>query len=357
MKKTLSAILFTALVLFSVCSCAEKGLNDPRKEKIEVHLLEDCSDEPLEAFCLSVLGGTADFYIRSDVDGFNAFWQDAAPLPWAKVTLFEKTGTNDVWHLQLEYSERSDACLYYRRGGMLSLVAPSQELGTFLPVYQGPAVRVQDHFDSFAYGSSNPHVDDGEVHIEKWSTALKDKGFDSEPIGDAVKSACYAGNGYIKLGDAEGNKGSLLTPYNELYRYDSLLVVTFRASAYQTSDGTKDENGFSVEVVGGGVIRDLQQKEQTSIMLTAPYINPDAEDVSHMWGADSYFMVFVAETEKSQLTTSTRIKISSGESGEGTSRLFIDDICVMRLVDGLDEDLYSMNQGSGPDRILAARNN
>jgi len=67
-------------------------------------------------------------------------------------------------------------------------------------------------------------------------------------------------------------------------------------------------------------------------------------------------MVFIEETEKSPLTTNTRIKITSGESGEGLSRLFVDDICVMRLVDGLDEDYFKLNQGSGKDKILAARN-
>lgn len=357
MKKTLSAmILLASAGLFAVQSCTDEGLNDPRKETIEVHALEDCSDEPLTACCLGVMGGASELYVKSNVDQFNVFWQDAAPTPWARVTSCEKTSRTGVWKVGIEFNPRSEGCLYYRRGGTLSISAAEQNLGMFLPVYQGAATRVQDHFDSFAYGSSDPHVDEGEVNIDQWSTTLKNKGFDSEKVGSANSVACYARNGYLKLGDSNGNKGSLITPYNELYRYDSLLVVTFRASAYQTPEGSKDENGFSVEVLGGGVIKDNLPQETTRIMLTAPYINIDAEDPSQMWGEDSWYMVFIEETEKSPLTTNTRIKITSGESGEGLSRLFVDDICVMRLVDGLDEDYFKLNQGSGKDKILAARN-
>lgn len=347
------------ILLASVClmqSCTDEGLNDPRKETIEVHALEDCSDEPLTAWCLGVQGGTAELYIKSNVEPLNVFWQDAAPTPWAKVTSCDRTSANGVWRVGIEFNPRSEECLYYRRGGTLSISASERDFGFFLPVYQGAAARVQDHFDSFAYGSSDPHVDEGEAHIDKWSTTLKNKGFASDAVSPAKQSACYARNGYLKLGDSQGNKGSLLTPFNELYRYDSLLVVTFRASAYQSPEGVKDENGFSVEVLGGGVIKDNLPEEKTSIYLTAPYINPDVEDPSQMWGEGSQFMIFIQETEKSPLTTSTRIKITSGESGDGLSRLFIDDICVMRLVDGLDEDYYTLNQGSGQDRILAARN-
>ena len=321
-------ILLASAGLFAVQSCTDEGLNDPRKETIEVHALEDCSDEPLTACCLGVMGGASELYVKSNVDQFNVFWQDAAPTPWARVTSCEKTSRTGVWKVGIEFNPRSEGCLYYRRGGTLSISAAEQNLGMFLPVYQGAATRVQDHFDSFAYGSSDPHVDEGEVNIDQWSTTLKNKGFDSEKVGSANSVACYARNGYLKLGDSNGNKGSLITPYNELYRYDSLLVVT----------------------------KDNLPQETTRIMLTAPYINIDAEDPSQMWGEDSWYMVFIEETEKSPLTTNTRIKITSGESGEGLSRLFVDDICVMRLVDGLDEDYFKLNQGSGKDKILAARN-
>lgn len=355
MKRIEALILIPLAGVSALLSCTEEGLNGPREESIEIHALADCSDAPLEAYCLNVKGGTADLYVKTDVEDFNAFWQDAAGTPWAEVTSCEQTDTRGVWHLTVSHSDRSSDCLYYRRGGTLTVSAPDLNLGLFLPVYQGAAPRVQDHFSDFVYGSWNPQVTDGETHISKWSTTLTDKGFTSEPVsGD--EPCCYAGNGYLKIGDGEGRKGNLITPYNELYRYDSLLMVTFRAAAYQDAVGMKDDSAFKVEIIGGGVLRDDTSK--TSLTLNAPYINPWAETAGQVWPDDSRFIVFFTKTDADPLTVSTRIRFTSGASGmteTGNSRLFIDDICVMRLVDGLDEDFFTENGGSGQDRILALR--
>lgn len=356
MKRIKALIMIPFAGAFSLLSCEQTELNAPRKESIEIHALADCSDEPLEAYCLGVEGGNADLYVKTNVEDFNAFWQDAAGTPWAEVTSCEETDVKGVWHLTLNHSDRSSDCLYYRRGGMLSVSAPDLNLGNFLPVYQGAASRVQDHFSDFVYGSWNPQVTDGETHISKWSTTLTAKGFTSETISGDTEPRCYARNGCLKIGDGEGHKGNLLTPYNELYRYDSLLMVTFRAAAYQDEMGMKDDASFTVEIVGGGVLRD--DVTRTSMTLEAPYVNPWAETAGQVWPQDSWFMVFFTETEASQLSVNTRIRFTSGASGmteSGCSRIFIDDVCVMRLVDGLDEDFYTKNNGSGHDSILAVR--
>lgn len=357
MKQVLPAF---CLVTAFFCSCSSEDLNAPRQDGISFYASADCSGEPLENFCVSVAGGPCDLYVKTYEEPFKIFWQDAAALPWTAITACEKTSDPGVWRVTLESSPRSSDVLYHRRSGTLSVSVPEISLGSFLAVHQGAVARVQDNFSDFLYGSWSPYDTSLEKHIDAWSSTLKAKGFDSEPVPPSEVSHCYGRNGFIKLGGPDGGRGCLFTPRNEYFRYDSLLMVTFRVSAYQDALGVKDDNNFSVEVVGGGYIRDMARERVTSLSLTAPYINPDAGDVSGMWGDGSRFIVFVSATPDNPLTVGTRIKFTSGSSGpssagtSGCSRLYIDEVCVMRLVASLDEDYYTMNHGSGPDRILAA---
>ena len=158
---------------------------------------------------------------------------------------------------------------------------------------------------------------------------------------------------YIRLGDKEAHRGSVLTPRNDSFRFDTLLMVSFRAAAFKEKVGSKDDNHFRVEVTGGGFIRDYAETEQTWIDLEAPYIQ-NKED---FFGSDSWFLVFIADSDSNQMTATTRIKITSGtDTSEGCSRLFLDDISITRLVPDVDEDFYTENEGSGKDKIMTTIN-
>ena len=130
-------------------------------------------------------------------------------------------------------------------------------------------------------------------------------------------------------------------------------MVSFRAAAFKEKVGSKDDNHFRVEVTGGGFIRDYAETEQTWIDLEAPYIQ-NKED---FFGSDSWFLVFIADSDSNQMTATTRIKITSGtDTSEGCSRLFLDDISITRLVPDVDEDFYAENEGSGKDKIMTTIN-
>jgi hypothetical protein len=252
--------------------------------------------------------------------------------------------------MTLSYAQRSSGVLYTRRTGTLSVTKKQINLGTFLPVHQGAIERIGEDFSDFKYGSWLPTDFSGEKLCSEWTDALRKKGFSSEPVAESY--SCYGRYGHLRLGDAAGTKGNLLTPTSSLHRYDSLLMVTFKAASYPG-----DDKSFKVDVVGGGVIRDFVQEGKTSMTFQTEDIITNAVTQEGLWKPESNFIVFIASTETNPVGVNTCLKITSGASSSSAgSRLFIDDYYVMKLVDGKDVDYYQLNQGSGKDRILASNN-
>ena len=350
LKKLLIAIGIAAVVL----SCSKEQTGQTREDKLSFHAQADCSDEPMKEAAVSVLAGTRTLYLKSSFDKeIDLFWQDAATYPWAKIEEFEPTGTKGVYRITLSYPDRYPGVWYARRVGTLSAVVPGEDFGVFLPVRQGATDRVVEDFSAWTYGSADPWSDISDTPLDNWTTALKDRGFSSEPVGSDSLGRCYGHVGYIRLGDKEAHRGSVLTPRNDSFRFDTLLMVSFRAAAFKEKVGSKDDNHFRVEVTGGGFIRDYAETEQTWIDLEAPYIQ-NKED---FFGSDSWFLVFIADSDSNQMTATTRIKITSGtDTSEGCSRLFLDDISITRLVPDVDEDFYAENEGSGKDKIMTTIN-
>ena len=349
-KKLLFAIGIATVVL----SCSKEQTGQTREDKLSFHAQADCSDEPMKEAAVSVLAGTRTLYLKSSFDKeIDLFWQDAATYPWAKIEEFEPTGTKGVYRITLSYPDRYPGVWYARRVGTLSAVVPGEDFGVFLPVRQGATDRVVEDFSAWTYGSADPWSDISDTPLDNWTTALKDRGFSSEHVGSDTLGRCYGRVGYIRLGDKEAHRGSVLTPRNDSFRFDTLLMVSFRAAAFKEKVGSKDDNHFRVEVTGGGFIRDYAETEQTWIDLEAPYIQ-NKED---FFGSDSWFLVFIADSDSNQMTATTRIKITSGtDTSEGCSRLFLDDISITRLVPDVDEDFYTENEGSGKDKIMTTIN-
>ena len=339
----------TLIVLLAVAavSCAKQDANDPRPERFEVYATADCSGEPLVAYCLDVKGNTSELFVKTNVSDFDVFWQDALLEPWAKVVSCEKV-SSDVYKVTLSYDPISDAVTYSRRSGTLAFSKPEINYGLFFPVHQGSIERTFSDFSDIKYGSWIPTDSDKETEWEDWTDVLKKKGYSSEAVTPSETSALYGKYGMLKLGDAEGRKGALITPVNANHRYDSLLMVTFKAAAYKG-----DLKKFSVEVVGGGVIRDYAASGGKKIVLEAPYINEGAVTQEELWTRDAHFILFVCSTESSPVGVNTCFKFTSGAEGQGNSRLFIDDFSVHKLVKDVDLDYFTLNQGSGTDKILA----
>ena len=346
---TLTAALFTV-------SC-EQPENSVRSESIEVYVDLD-ERESVDAASVLVVGGLHQFYVKANV-AFTASWEDGDSSPWATIvgepTVDPETGLKVI---TLDVKRRNKTPYYTRRTGTLILQANDEGLNynKYVKVHQGSTARVSSDFAWSKYGSSDPRLDDG-VAIDNWTDALKQKGFRSTTIVGEPVAHLYGKNGFVQLGDAAGHGADMYSPFASDLRYDSLLMVSFRAVAHTDyKTGAKDGNKFTVEVVGGGVIADFAEEGVTKIELEAKNFDPASELFPNdMWDATE-FMVFVVGTEDNPLTVNTTIRIVSGSLDTPTAtpnRLYVDNFYIRRVTEG-EEPYFEENGGSGVDRIMAA---
>ena len=346
---TLTAALFTV-------SC-EQHTNSERSESIEVYVDLD-ERESVDAASVLVVGGLHQFYVKANV-AFTASWEDGESSPWATIvgepTVDPETGLKVI---TLDVKRRNKTPYYTRRTGTLILQANDEGLNynKYVKVHQGSTARVSSDFAWSKYGSSDPRLDDG-VAIDNWTDALKQKGFRSTTIVGEPVAHLYGKNGFVQLGDAAGHGADMYSPFASDLRYDSLLMVSFRAVAHTDYlTGAKDGNKFTVEVTGGGVIADFAEEGVTKIELEAKNFDPNSEQFPNdMWDATE-FMVFVVGTEDNPLTVNTTIRIVSGSLSEPTAtpnRLYVDNFYIRRVTEG-EEPYFEENGGSGVDNIMAA---
>ena len=244
-----------------ITSC-ETHSNSDRNESIKVYA-DPIAKEPIDAGIVGVKGGLAKLYVDANID-FVATWEDDAATPWAKVVDYSSTDPQTGLRvITLKANRRSTTSSYYtRRTGMLILAASDGELNynRIIPIHQGSTARVSNDFATLKYGKTDPRFTDGETPIDNWTTAQKNLGFTSTTIEGEEVAHCYGKNGYLKLGDDKGHGADLISPYTNTLRSDSLLMVSFRAVAFTDyMTGARDDNKITVEVLGGGVIRDLEQ--------------------------------------------------------------------------------------------------
>ena len=367
MKKTLTkslmqialgyacAALTVTAALFTV-SC-EQPTNSERSESIEVYVdLEEM--EPVDQASVHVVGGVHQLYVKSNVE-FTASWEDGETSPWATVvddtTVDPATGLRVI---TLEVKRRNATPYYTRRTGTLVLSPVNEGLNynKYVQIHQGATARVSSDFSWMTYGSSDPRIDDG-VSATNWSTAFKDRGWNSTKIEGEEIVHLYGKKGFVLLGDDKGHGADIYSPYTSNLRYDSLLMVSFRAVAhtdYKTL--AKDGNKLTVEVVGGGVIADFAEQNVTSIELEAKNFDPSSDGFpGDMWDGTE-FMIFVLGTESNPLTVDTKIRIKSGSLTTPTTtpnRIYVDNFYIRRVTE-VDEPYFEQNGGSGVDKIMAA---
>lgn len=334
----------SAMALALLCSCRKESGEVFRKEYIDFYRNAD-DEEPAKVVSVPVKGGTATFTVRANVE-FTASWQDDLKTPWASVQSVEKKG-DDLYEVTLAFGPRSTIAYYTRRTGTLLLTAPSLQLGTFVTVNQGLVAPVASDFSWSKYGTNDPRKLDGTVYAQ-WINNDKNRGWVT-----ADDAAVYGKNGFLMLGNDKGRGGSICSPFYEGIRNDSLAVVSFRAVAYTDLEGNHDANKLTVEIIGGGVFRD---NGSTSLELEAPYADVKSADFPGNFWNGSEFLVGILSSDRNPFTGNTRIRITAGnpESEGGTpNRIFVDNFYIRRIIakDG-DEDLWTINGGSGKDNIL-----
>ena len=370
--------------------CKKPASNTERNDYIRVY--ESASgDIPLDRTWVSVKGGTFTYYIRSNVD-FSAKWQ-SEDASWASIGEPRKVG-DGLWSIDLTVQPVAGRSMrtsqdgvptgtYTRRYGVLMLTCQDRYLGKYIVVEQGFESRISCNF-SWLYGSPDPNDTYSDVVMGRWTAAQQNQGFTSTPIEGEEDAWVFSKDGYVKLGNDRGAGADLITPRTADFQYDTLLVVSFRA-VVQNGDvlpdytgGTEpivpmkarrapedvsvDGNALTVEVTGGGYIRDLVASRGTSISLDLPTYDRTSESFpSDMFDGASY-LVFIEGTDSNPITVNTAIRFVAGDmkpSDDGPcSRVFLDDVFVYRIDQLLDEDLFSLNGGkSGKDIIAGGKAN
>lgn len=352
-------LLFLALPLLTLPSSCTKEENGARSEYIEIYRSlpgpDSPSPAPLNEFCVDVRENTTRLYVKTNTD-VTPSWQDANETPWAEVISYKPSSQEGIYELDLKVSRINSGIYYTRRSGTLTLSNPDICFGKFFKVHQGAVGRYSCNMSSLDYGNGNPLSEDGVTIYEKWSSTVKNScDFTTTTFGGSDEAYLYGLKGYVRLGDAQGHGADLITPYISNLRADSLLMASFNAVSYVSSLGVKDNNKFKVEVLGGGVIADYAAEGRTEIEFNAGYFDPFSTGFpSNMWTGTSW-LVFIKGTAANPITANTRIRIIAGDinkESQTPTRLFVDNIYLRRLVPGVDEDYYSENEGSGPDKIL-----
>jgi hypothetical protein len=335
-------------------SCDKDGGDALRKEQISVYVSKD-AEEPVTQLSVPSAGGEIELYVKSNVE-FTAFWQDSKTSPWLSIE--EITADDEEWKtVHLKVKAISSNCYYTRRSGVLTLNVPEQYLGTFITINQGLTARLSSDFSWLKYGSANPLSTVGETHISKWSGSSLV--WESTRYDESEQAACYGKYGWLYIGDVNGTKADLITPYANDIQKDSLLMVSFRAVGYTSEDGIPDAAKLRVEVIGGGVIQDYADEGRTYIDLDLENFsveNPDSVSVK-MWDVKSTaYNIFVISTKDKPLSSETRIRFLTPDGNGSPNRVALDNIYIRRYAideDTQDEDVYAANGGSGRDRIIA----
>ena len=255
----------------------------------------------------------------------NVDWQcnvDADAQGWLKVDSLSSTGI-----LYLTLAENNGV----ERTGVLHCVSaeePSANVDVSVVQASG-SILLQEDFSWLAYGSDITYDTDGQVRIDSWTADEQAHGWTTTPnAASKDEPLVYGCLGFVKLGKTN-YAGDLISPK---LKVDGTVdvKVTFKACAYISSGGTKDDNELYVSVVGPGTV------EAGNPFIIDNYPNSSKNENGSdydVWAPDIAERTFIIKG----VTGETRIKFMAGSSydlhgvGKGKNRIFLDDITVAIL--------------------------
>ncbi|MBP1614825.1 MAG: hypothetical protein H6Q13_2273 [Bacteroidetes bacterium] len=197
---------------------------------------------------------------------------------------------------------------------------------TVLLTQSSAAAILEEDFSWLTYGNSIHYETTGETRYDLWTSEEKAHGWYSTPVSTADnQQLCYARPGFVKLGKTSYG-GDLISPALSAIEGTQDVVVTFKATAYISKGGAKDDNILYVSVVGPGTV-------SLSQFTIDNYPNSSSNENGtdyNVWDASIAQREFVI----SGATSETKIKFLGGAYeltgvGQGKNRIFLDDIKVM----------------------------
>ena len=269
---------------------------------------------------VSVAAGTGDFTLTSSA---NVEWTcvvDEAAAGWLTYNGIDEDGVLSFTVTENKGPERT---------GIVHCISESEPSANVdvAVVQASNGVILQEDFNWLAYGSATTWETEGETRYDKWTADEQARGWTSSPADASGAPCLYARQGFVKLGKTN-YAGDLISPKLSSISGTADVQVTFKACAYVSEGGTKDDNELYVSVVGPGTVEGAE----------APYLIGNYPNSSHMeYGPD--YNVWAPELAERTFvvrgaTSETQIKFMGGEAynltgvGQGKNRIFLDDILV-----------------------------
>lgn len=196
----------------------------------------------------------------------------------------------------------------------------------------------EGNFDWLKYGSAEPLETRGETPIDSWTADQKKMGLESTPAQEGGTAYCYGKNGYVKLGDDARTRSQPADPVR---------------SGHPERHGR--HGPFQRHRLCGGRRHERQRRtgpcgsREAGSSPTEPPRKPSVWDTSiprprsfrRPWkNSQQEFIIF--SHPKNPFTSNTRMELMAGkyEMESGNTRIFIDNLYVLRLKWYDFEDLF-----------------
>lgn len=253
----------------------------------------------------------------------NVEWHcvvDEAASTWLSVESVTEEG---IINLKLEENQGVE------RTGILHCISDDQPSANIdIQVIQAAgSVLIQEDFSWLSYGSSIHYDTTGETRYDSWTDEERAHGWSSTPVSESSdQPLLYARQGFVKLGKTN-YAGDLISPKLGITGTAD-VKVTFKACAYISKGGAKDDNELYISVIGPGTV-----EITTNPLIIDNYPNSSNNENGadyNVWDASIAERSFVVRGA----TSETQIKFMGGKSydlhgvGQGKNRIFLDDIVV-----------------------------
>lgn len=321
------AVLMSFILLFSFLSCSD---SEPSRSQYLV-VSDTLSMEPVFSVYCQSKGGLDTLYVYTNEE-FNVEFQTAdRDESWVSIEKTEEV-SNDFLRLVLRYTPVTEMTA---RTGMLNFSIPDFYLGQYIKFTQGFTNRFKDDFGWLIFGSRDPFDETGETLWANWQSSLQAKGWISTIMEDD-NARLYGKNGLLKLGDAEFN-ADVISPYVTNVLSDSILMLEFKAVAYTSPLGVKDNDELTITVLNGGLFANGTDTEKIKV---GHFDHTSENLIASMWD-NKTFKLFLEAPKGNEFTQKLSFRFFAGNEEGTPNRIYLDDVNVYRVGEG---DYYLLDE-------------
>lgn len=277
-KTVLQKAFIVALLLAGVNLSCEKNKDDAGLIEDIILSKDGTPENLLNLMDLAVEGGQDTLYVMGE-DPVTVVFETKEPEPWIKVEKIEKVAGAAISRVILAVAPMREQ--FKTRNGVLNFKRETRYSGKFLRLTQGYETRLTEDFTWLRYATAHPMDYGRATGIGQWTTTQKQYGW-SNPLS-ATLSATAGMNGYVLIG-SDKLGGNLLSPIVPGIEKDSLLLLTFNATAFVSKSGEMDANKLTLKLNGA----EFADSQTSKVLDLKHYDHESALIVNKMWEGTQY---------------------------------------------------------------------